>query len=706
LQLQTRKKVIPENITKEHLLKAIEEIDKEGIRKGRQSSTYDLIYNGKPYPPKLVLSIANKFPNGEELDHNSFWGGQDTPSFKKLESMGFAIEKKSKATDRKKEFTSYLEKKGVKGSNQLSSYLRALDLLASVLGRKAKSKLGDHRTIYDFGDFEEIDLLYEYILIEQNTDGIFLGEKPASYYKSKFYSAALKSYSDFLKSRNTIKSNSSINCLDDFTAWLAAKEGISHNYLNDAFGNKTENLKSALIQYEQMYMEDFGSKIFEIQLNNLENKIQEINSNIYSDNEQNSGVFLEYSRKKSNHMPRAIIGKRNYLEFLKSLIEKQLGQQLKFDLAAFLDFFQNTGLSFDPTLIKRFLSSLVTKPFVLLSGLSGSGKTKLAEAFVKWICANEEQYKLVPVGADWTNREPLLGFPNALSKGEYTHPDNGVLKLIIEANKNADRPYFLILDEMNLSHVERYFADFLSTMESSDAEIQLHDSDAIADETKDDFVPKTIKLPKNLFIIGTVNIDETTYMFSPKVLDRANTIEFRVTDEEISSFFDSPKDIDLKLLETEGANMATSFLELSQKSSEKADAELVKDELVAFFRELQKLGAEFGYRTANEAVKLTARLGDFGIDNSEQGTNTKIDVAIMQKLLPKLSGSRSRLVSVLTSLGKLCVTDDKIVTDFFGSKEYPDFTKTEGIKYPISFEKITRMHRNAMANGFASYAEA
>jgi hypothetical protein len=392
----------------------------------------------------------------------------------------------------------------------------------------------------------------------------------------------------------------------------------------------------------------------------------------------------------------------NLIKLVKPIKENQT----LFSVTSFLRDLKYSNLLLSKKLVSRFVASLTTKPFVLLSGLSGSGKTKLAEAFAKWICQDKSQYKLVPVGADWTNREPLLGFPNALSEGEYTHPDNGVLKLIIEANKNADRPYFLILDEMNLSHVERYFADFLSTMESSDAEIQLHDSDAIADETKDDFVPKTIKLPKNLFIIGTVNIDETTYMFSPKVLDRANTIEFRVTDEEISSFFDSPKDIDLKLLETEGANMATSFLELSQKSSEKADAELVKDELVAFFRELQKLGAEFGYRTANEAVKLTARLGDFGIDNSEQGTNTKIDVAIMQKLLPKLSGSRSRLVSVLTSLGKLCVTDDKIVTDFFGSKEYPDFTKTEGIKYPISFEKITRMHRNAMANGFASYAEA
>ena len=115
----------------------------------------------------------------------------------------------------------------------------------------------------------------------------------------------------------------------------------------------------------------------------------------------------------------------------------------------------------------------------------------------------------MPVGADWTNREPLLGFPNALSEGEYTHPDNGVLKLIIEANKNADRPYFLILDEMNLSHVERYFADFLSVMESNE-EIPLY-----AEGIVDNGVPSKLRVPANLFIIGTVNIDETTNMFSP-----------------------------------------------------------------------------------------------------------------------------------------------------------------------------------------------
>ena len=194
--------------------------------------------------------------------------------------------------------------------------------------------------------------------------------------------------------------------------------------------------------------------------------------------------------------------------------------QINFDSENFYQSCKDSGLKYKRELITRYIASLATKPFVLLSGLSGSGKTKLAQAFAQWICESEEQYTLIPVGADWTNREPLLGYPNALKDNEYVKPDNDALHLLLNAKKDETRPYFLILDEMNLSHVERYFADFLSTMESKNT-IPLHKIDNEINN-----IPKTIKLPPNLFIVGTVNIDETTYMFSPKVLDRANTIEF------------------------------------------------------------------------------------------------------------------------------------------------------------------------------------
>ncbi|WP_209310182.1 AAA family ATPase, partial [Salinimicrobium oceani] len=110
-------------------------------------------------------------------------------------------------------------------------------------------------------------------------------------------------------------------------------------------------------------------------------------------------------------------------------------------------------MQFSKKLIDRFVASLATKPFVILTGLSGSGKTKLAQTFATWICEKENQFCIVPVGADWTNREPLLGYSNAIDQKEYVKPENGILDLLIKGKEDPYKPYFIILDEMNLSHV-------------------------------------------------------------------------------------------------------------------------------------------------------------------------------------------------------------------------------------------------------------
>ena len=141
---------------------------------------------------------------------------------------------------------------------------------------------------------------------------------------------------------------------------------------------------------------------------------------------------------------------------------------------------------------------------------------------------------------------------------------------------------------MNLSHVERYFSDFLSTMESGE-NISLHTGGI-------DSVPPNFSLPKNFFIIGTVNIDETTYMFSPKVLDRANVLEFRVSKESMEEYFNNPNELDMESLHGVGASMSESYLDIAKK--EGLRDETVKDDLMRFFIELEKTGAEFGYRTA------------------------------------------------------------------------------------------------------------
>lgn len=380
-----------------------------------------------------------------------------------------------------------------------------------------------------------------------------------------------------------------------------------------------------------------------------------------------------------------------------STLEPFIHKETKLDslLAACSGDVTAAGINVGDGLIGRLAASLLTKRFLILTGLSGSGKTKLAHAFAAWIAESDEQYRVVAVGADWTTNENLLGYQDALRPTIYRKPTNGALDLMLRARNDGERPYFLILDEMNLSHVERYFADMLSAIESGEP-IALHSAteDLPGGDGDTVLVPSRLELPNNLFIVGTVNVDETTYMFSPKVLDRANVIEFRATSDQIGDFLDNPQRIRMEALASNGAGYGAAFVAAASGDAPPL-AELpptihgngaqcaadLKARMVEAFNALAPIGAEFGFRTAFEISRFVA----FHAVLTGPGWkfSDALDAQVYQKLMPKLHGSERRLGPVLKALEAFCTT-------------HQCYT---------SLEKIRRM-QDRLKDGFTSYAEA
>lgn len=352
-------------------------------------------------------------------------------------------------------------------------------------------------------------------------------------------------------------------------------------------------------------------------------------------------------------------------------------------------FFEHTkSVNFETNIsdIFRFVASLLTKRFLIATGLAGSGKSKLAEAMAYWLSEDQEkQVCMIAVGADWTNNEPLLGYADTINEKRYCAPASGVLQLLTHAIEHEDKPHFLILDEMNLSHVERYFADFLSAMESSKPKLRLHGNNDGDLETSDKFkVPAALKLPPNVFIIGTVNVDETTYMFSPKVLDRANVIEFRVSAEQMSDFLAAPaSSVNMENLKGRGTHFAEAFVtraKLDTNLKQEVASQLQQD-LIELFKPLTEVGAEFGYRSAKEIARFVAIHRELSGDNWSY--KEALDAQVMQKLMPKLHGSARKLSGVLNTLAT-----------FAKDKELP-----------LTQNKVERMQKRLKDEGFTSFAE-
>jgi 5-methylcytosine-specific restriction endonuclease McrBC GTP-binding regulatory subunit McrB len=251
--------------------------------------------------------------------------------------------------------------------------------------------------------------------------------------------------------------------------------------------------------------------------------------------------------------------------------------------------------------------------FCVLKGLSGAGKTQMAVRYAKAVieAAGEDEscLEIIPVQPDWSEPSHLLGFTHPLDPRRYQGTQ--FLKILLRAHENPTKPHFVILDEMNLAHPELYLAPILSAMET-ESELWLHQSAEVPEHG----IPHAIRYPRNLAILGTINIDETTHNLSDKVKDRAEIIDF----SEVS------------LADFDWA----SFAHLGERLT------VMKTVLTSLHDALLPVRLHFGFRVVSSIVGRVS----FAIEQLDGETFedwlSLFDDAVASKVLPKFRGEDSR----------------------------------------------------------------
>lgn len=373
----------------------------------------------------------------------------------------------------------------------------------------------------------------------------------------------------------------------------------------------------------------------------------------------------------------------------------------------------------------HYLTALRTKPFMLLAGISGTGKSrivrKLAQATVteelqrtngytgedfandRWTLHSPANFELIQVKPNWHNSMDVIGYLSNIPSPHYVFTP--FIEFIVKAWQHPEVPFFLCLDEMNLAPVEEYFAEFLSAIESRSFEDKEYMTDPVIkpfnsfgeDVTKmmvntlfpdftaadknsflgkvvDHLETKGLTLPKNLIVIGTVNMDETTFSFSRKVLDRAMSVE--MNEVNYDSFLTDTTDDDLKAIvkafEENGDADLNTLLVNRHIEAKEIIKELGEDAqfAIAYLKRINALleGTPFklGYRAANEALIYLQASHEFG----QTDRIAALDNFTQMKILSRIEGDETKLKITDSEADKERIANASVNVDT--AKQYGD----------------------------------
>ena len=419
-------------------------------------------------------------------------------------------------------------------------------------------------------------------------------------------------------------------------------------------------------------------------------------------------------------------------------------------ITVYLGILENVGIKTPPTIPKKknlfnaniysivkvsqstlsyrpYITAIKSKPFLLLAGISGTGKSRIVRELARacWEEGSEEfkaqkpkNFEMVQVKPNWHDSSELIGYVSRVS-GSPVFVAGDFLKFVAKAWENPEVPYFICLDEMNLAPVEQYFAEYLSVVESRKADengVIATDPilkkceeqwyfDLTAQLTRDDevrarFNKDGIAIPQNLIVVGTVNMDETTFSFSRKVLDRAMTIEMNEVD-----LYGGLDDRHEKIGKLGAGNLigtAVEGVDVYRENKEVCDTALKY--LQAVNLNLDGTPFKVAYRTRNEFLLYVVNNLPYNKDKDGKEIPQKeviaraLDEITSMKILSRIEGDSDKIGNLLEELGRTVSEQLKVIS----GKGYSE-KKNDGEKvYSVSLAKLKEME-GRLKSGYTSF---